>query len=662
MGFKIWAFCLLPTVYYLNCAWCLWKNIVLAKKTRIPYVIVPRFYYNTIAGLALRYPMRLLNLLDPESNHGPDSWRHLQKAIWPWNLRYAPFKKLGVDTFLVVAPGGLVLVSADADVVSQITARHGDFPKETKIYRPINIYGGNIVSAEGAEWRQHRKATAVSFTEKTNRLVWTETLDQASQMLAYWSHRGHQEPTNGIISGAADTMRLSLNIMSCAALGCKVDWLDEINTISAQNLTTGHAMNFTECLSSLLKNILFLMIVPNWVLRNLPFKRMRKIFAVYTEFGRYMQEMILSKRCEIENDPEDAISHTDVISQLVRGSPVKSTRPVRALTDSEVLGNLFVFIIAGHETSANSIHFALILLALNPKIQRRVQSELDSIFEGRPPTSWSYDADLPRLTTSLLQAVLNEQLRMIPPTITIPKLVADIAQGLEIEGKQRVLPHGTRIRLCLPSVHRNPKYWPTGPPSNASKEFHSPCDPSNDLEEFKPDRWLVDEQRIETSPPPSPTRYYTRSKSESHSSENTDPSTGAHPDTPTSGRAATSMGAHKFFSPKRGSFIPFGLDSRACLGKRFATVEILAALAAILSTHTIELGVEAHASADELADMNLWKKRKVWEDARDEGNRTWQSKASMIMTLALRGDARVPFTVVKRGEEVFGPDVLDEEE
>lgn len=540
-------------------------------------------------------------------------------------------------------------MSADADVISQITSRHGDFPKETQIYKIINIYGRNIVSAEGAEWRQHRKATAISFTEKTNKLVWIETLEQTSQMLAHWTNRDSRKLEKSILSGAADTMRLSLNVMSRAGLGRKSEWLEDPNTTNDDqnlDLTTGHSMNFTDCLSSLLRDILIVLAIPKWILKNIPVKRMRRIFAVYIEFGKYMHEMILSKRCDMEKDPQEATSHTDVISQLVKGSRKKSTQSVSPLTDSEVIGNLFVFIIAGHETSANSIHFALILLALNPKIQKRVQRELDVIFEGRSPKSWSYETDLPRLNVSLLQAVLNEQLRMIPPTITVPKLVANSPQALNIEGKQRVLPQGTRIRLCIPSVHRNPKYWPFTPRSKPSQEFHSPCDPDNDLEEFKPERWLMKERGTNISPPPSPSRYDTRSKSKSPP--------------PSRGKTEFSTDPHTLFNPKRGSYIPFSLDSRACLGKRFATVEILAALAAILSSHTVELGVERFASEAELAEMDSEEKKRVWDKARDEGNRTWQSKASMLMTLALRGDARVPFTVVKRGDEVFEEDLLCE--
>jgi len=51
-----------------------------------------------------------------------------------------------------------------------------------------------------------------------------------------------------------------------------------------------------------------------------------------------------------------------------------------ALSDSEILGNAFVMIIAGHETTANSVHFTLIELAANPKAQREVQEEVHGIF------------------------------------------------------------------------------------------------------------------------------------------------------------------------------------------------------------------------------------------------------------------------------------------
>lgn len=40
------------------------------------------------------------------------------------------------------------------------------------------------------------------------------------------------------------------------------------------------------------------------------------------------------------------------------------------LSDSDILGNAFVMIVAGYETTANTIHFSLMELATNPRIQR----------------------------------------------------------------------------------------------------------------------------------------------------------------------------------------------------------------------------------------------------------------------------------------------------
>lgn len=39
------------------------------------------------------------------------------------------------------------------------------FAKPTELYDVLDLFGRNIVSTEGEEWRAHRKITAPSFTE-----------------------------------------------------------------------------------------------------------------------------------------------------------------------------------------------------------------------------------------------------------------------------------------------------------------------------------------------------------------------------------------------------------------------------------------------------------------------------------------------------------------
>ena len=77
---------------------------------------------------------------------------------------------------MTVSPGGILLFTADADVITEMVGtRRNDFPKPSHFYRSVNIYGKNVVSSEGALWRQHRRITSPPFTEKNNHLVWVSS-------------------------------------------------------------------------------------------------------------------------------------------------------------------------------------------------------------------------------------------------------------------------------------------------------------------------------------------------------------------------------------------------------------------------------------------------------------------------------------------------------
>src|SRR5665213_2705841 len=117
------AVLLFPLLFLLNTCWSLARNIQIAKASGIRYVVVPFYSYNYLVTILSRPLLKLADKHFPESS--PTSWRHLVRSNWPWKFRYAPFAKLG-DTFLTVAPGGVILSTADADVIAQITTRGTD--------------------------------------------------------------------------------------------------------------------------------------------------------------------------------------------------------------------------------------------------------------------------------------------------------------------------------------------------------------------------------------------------------------------------------------------------------------------------------------------------------------------------------------------------------
>ncbi|KAH8816959.1 cytochrome P450 [Xylogone sp. PMI_703] len=608
---------LLPAVLLLNSLISLAKNIRIARATGLPYVIVPVHPYSPIPSLIFtRTILRLCDKILPEPS--TTSWRRITAGAW-WKMRHVIFADLGSDSFLTVSPSGITLSTADANVAAQVIARGNDFPKPTQMYERVNIYGKNVVSSSGATWRRHRAIAGPAFSEKNNHLVWNETLEITQNVVNSWVSSGSGLET--ITTVASDAMRLSLEVIGRAGLGQTIEWpkagqIEE--TKKLENLPPGHELSFTEALQYVLRNIFLVMIsagLPPQILENSPWKVVRKSYQAYLEWGKYLDEMVASKK-EAIRSRDDETSTVDLLGQLLKAQEAdKSNQSATTLSDSEVTGNLFVFILAGHETSANSIHFSLIYLALHPNTQRKAQKELSEIFRDRPISEWEYERDLPQLFNSYLYAIMNEQLRLIGAIAAVPKSVGSEPQNLVVNNKDIVLPPGTIVRLCNQAIHRNPRFWPSRPPKNPARRYFPFNKVTNDLDEFVPDRWVKPKD--------------------------------------TSTRSSKASSAYEIYTPPKGAFIPFSDGQRACLGKRFAQVEILAALAVILTQYSVELAVDEWASDEEVRGMSKQERKETWVKAREKTEWALHNKLGNTITMQLNG-AHIPVRFVRKGEERFG--------
>jgi hypothetical protein len=178
---------------------------------------------------------------------------------------------MGSDMILTVAPGKLALYVADAEVIDQVTTRRNDFPKPLEMYGRLNIYGKNVVSTEGATWRQHRKITAPSFTEKNNDLVFSETLHHGQALVRLWTGKSGTE-SRTIQNASSDTMRFALYIISSAGFAVRVLWAHEEaekqGDIDAVGSTPppGHQLSYKDAITDLLENIMWTQVFPPWLL------------------------------------------------------------------------------------------------------------------------------------------------------------------------------------------------------------------------------------------------------------------------------------------------------------------------------------------------------------------------------------------------------------
>jgi cytochrome P450 len=205
-----------------------------------------------------------LSLLDPE---------------WGYRIGHYPYEKLGKDVFLLASPTMIHCFVADAEAMTQITTRRTDFPKPLEMYRALDIYGKNLVSTEGSDWRMHRKLAAPSFGEKNNEMVFTESIHHAKSLLGLWTGsdgRGNLTVTEPSLGA----MNFALYVISSAGFDVRVVWPHEEGQQAKERksegksmfvgseIPAGHQMNYREALGELLHNIMLTLIIPPKYLRK----------------------------------------------------------------------------------------------------------------------------------------------------------------------------------------------------------------------------------------------------------------------------------------------------------------------------------------------------------------------------------------------------------
>src|SRR5690242_18781656 len=361
------------------------------------------------------------------------TWNSLLDPEWGYRKGHAPFKNIGADVFIIASATQLTAFVADAETVTQITTRRNDFPKPLEMYGALDIYGKNLVSTEGSDWRMHRKLTAPSFGEKNNELVFKESLHHGRSLLGLWTGPdGHGNET--VTDPAVATMSFALFVISSAGFDVRVKWPhEEKNRASSvesdetksmlvgSEKSAGHKMTYREAISELLHNIMWTQVIPPKYLPFSPVKVHRTVGAAVTEWGQYMDELYEMKKQQVASGDTNNAG-MDLFDALIRASGI--TEGNTKIQKSDLLGNAFVLMLAGHETTANTLHFSLIFLAMHRESQRRLQQDLDRTFQGKTSDKWVYEEHFPKLFGGMAAAVMNETLRLLQPIVNIPKSTA----------------------------------------------------------------------------------------------------------------------------------------------------------------------------------------------------------------------------------------------
>ena len=120
----------------------------------------------------------------------------------------------------------------------------------------------------------------------------------------------------------------------------------------------------------------------------------------------------------------------------------------KAIPDDDIISDLLIFMLAGHDTTATALTYALWVLGHHPDMQDRVAAEVSRIGD-REITP----ADVSGLGYTV--QVLHEALRLCPPAAGIGRMAV---RDMEVDGFR--IEKGSLVLVGIYAVHRDPAVWP----------------------------------------------------------------------------------------------------------------------------------------------------------------------------------------------------------
>jgi cytochrome P450 len=174
-------------------------------------------------------------------------------------------------------------------------------------------------------------------------------------------------------------------------------------------------------------------------IQKLPLPSMKRIHRGQEVLNSLIYGIIRERR-------RDKVDRGDLLSILL--TSVDTEDNTGQMTDEQVRDECLTLMLAGHETTANALSFALWLLAQHTEIQEQLHAECSQVLNGRAPTA----EDFPRLKYA--EKVFAEALRLYPPVWVTARTCVD---SYEIAGYR--IPQGAILLAPQIALHHDARFW-----------------------------------------------------------------------------------------------------------------------------------------------------------------------------------------------------------
>jgi cytochrome P450 len=307
---------------------------------------------------------------------------------------------------VVTSPQGAHDVLAGSD---------GTFDKEMIVHVQTRWLGKNVFDLPHASWKPRRRTLQPAFTKK-------RVSEYAGHMAQVAEERASALIGQGQVDLDEEMRRLTLHVVGRSVFGLDLG---------------EHAHDLGPHVRLALQ----------WV-TNRSLRPVRAPAWLPTPARRRLRRSLAAMRAVVDEAIDSARSHPEKDAQLVR-LLLEATDPQtgRALDREAIRDELIVFLLAGHDTTATTLAYALWALGRNPEMQERVAAEAMALGDRSLVVE-----DVPNLPYTV--QVLHEALRICPPAPALGRLAMTDAV---VDGYR--IPAGTNVIVGAYALHHDPALW-----------------------------------------------------------------------------------------------------------------------------------------------------------------------------------------------------------
>ncbi|XGV94657.1 MAG: cytochrome P450 [Leptolyngbya sp. BL-A-14] len=335
------------------------------------------------------------------------------------------------------------------------------FVKAKDLQMLQGLLGNGLLTSEGDFWRRQRRLIQPVFHQQRINSYGAIMVHYTQKMLQTWQEGAIQDVHEAM-------MRLTLNIVMktlfdqdvadteanhiAQALDEAMNWAEHQEEREAALSSGNISAWFQQSLSAIAK------ILP----QPLQSMGIDDVDRRYQEAISLLDETVYAM---IHHRRTNGTGDQDLLGMLMQ---IEDADDGSRMTDKQLRDEVATLILAGHETTANTLSWTWVLLANHPHVRQKLDAELRTVLDGRSPTL----ADLPQLTYT--HWVIKEAMRLYPP---VTEVTREATQNCEIGGY--TIPKGTTLIASQWVMHRHPRYF-------AEPEVFNPERWANDLEKQLP--------------------------------------------------------------------------------------------------------------------------------------------------------------------------------